>query len=74
MHVVWQWRHLEMLKRTGRGHDPGGVVETRNGELAVECPACPIPGVNLPDGWEDADPAIRSVQPLIFLLPMADDS
>lgn len=23
-----------------------------DGELVVKCPACPRPGVNLPDGWE----------------------
>ena len=57
-----------MLKRTGKGHDLGGAVETRNGELAIECPACPIPGVNLPDGWEHADPDIQYVHPLNFLL------
>ncbi|TDL13202.1 hypothetical protein BD410DRAFT_707921, partial [Rickenella mellea] len=25
------------------------------GECAVECPACPHPGRNLPEGWENAD-------------------
>ena len=42
------------LKRGGRGHDPAGVDATSNGELTVECPACPHPGRNLPDGWENA--------------------
>ena len=42
------------LKRAGRGHDPGGIDATSNGELTVECPACPHPGHNLPDGWEKA--------------------
>ncbi|KAI0042927.1 hypothetical protein FA95DRAFT_1575419 [Auriscalpium vulgare] len=54
--VVRQWRFLKMLKRGGRGHDPAGVDATSPGALAVECPACPRPGVNLPDGWESAGP------------------
>ena len=49
-----QWRHLKLLKWGGRGHDPAGVAATRAGELAVLCPSCPRPGVNLPDDWEDA--------------------
>ncbi len=52
MHVVAQWRHLKLLKRAGRGHDPTGVEGTRPGELAVPCPACPRPDVNLPDNWD----------------------
>jgi hypothetical protein len=51
-----QYRHLLMLKRAGRGHDPSGVWGTAPGELAVQCPVCPNPAVNLPEGWEDAPP------------------
>ncbi|KAI0047219.1 hypothetical protein FA95DRAFT_1465725, partial [Auriscalpium vulgare] len=54
--VVRQWRFLKMLKRGGRGHDPAGVDATQPGALAIECPACPRPGVNLPDDWESAPP------------------
>ena len=42
-----------MLKRAGRALDSGGVEGTLPGELAVECPTCPQPGVNLPEGWKD---------------------
>lgn len=56
-----------MLKRAGRGHDPSGVLGTKPGELAVVCRACPIPGINLPDGWEDAPPEIQYVH-LCYLL------
>jgi hypothetical protein len=42
------------LKRAGRGQDPLGVEGTAQGELAVECPACPHPGRNLPDNWREA--------------------
>lgn len=42
-----------MLKRGGRGHDPRGAEGTKSGELVVECPACPRPGINLPEGWQN---------------------
>jgi hypothetical protein len=48
------WRNLMALKRGGRGHDPAGIDATSNGELMVECPACPHPKKNLPEGWEKA--------------------
>ena len=54
--VMRQWRNLYMLKRSGRGHDPDGIGATKEGECAVECPACPHPGRNLPDGWEKESP------------------
>lgn len=47
-----------MLKRAGRGQDPAGASATGQGELAVECPACPHPGRNLPEGWESAGPQL----------------
>ena len=49
-----QWRHLKLLKWGGRGHNYAGVAATHAGELAVLCPSCLRPGVNLPDDWEDA--------------------
>jgi hypothetical protein len=57
--MVREWRHIKMLKRAGRGHDPTGVGGTTAGELAVPCRACPIPGVNLPEGWEDAPDVLK---------------
>ncbi|KAG1725918.1 hypothetical protein EDB19DRAFT_1897703 [Suillus lakei] len=57
MCMVREWRHLVMLKRSGRGHDPGGVAGTSEGQCAVLCPACPQPGKNLPDNWQDAPKA-----------------
>lgn len=50
-----------MCKRGGRGHEEGGVTATGQGELAVECPACPQPGKNLPEGWENIIPALAYV-------------
>lgn len=59
MRVVAQWRHLKMLKRGGRGHDPAGVNGTAAGELAVLCPACPHPDINLPPNWENASDDLK---------------
>jgi hypothetical protein len=53
--MVHEWRHLRLLKRTGRGHDPSGVQGTKPGECVVLCLACPLPGINLPDGWDCDD-------------------
>ncbi|KAI0054817.1 hypothetical protein BV25DRAFT_1816493, partial [Artomyces pyxidatus] len=46
-------RHLRAAKRAGRAHDPSGIEGTQQGELVVECPLCPHPGRNMPEGWED---------------------
>ncbi len=56
-----------MMKRAGRAHDPLGVDGTKCGELAVVCPACPHPGINLPDDWKDAPDGEKYV--LILICP-----
>ena len=33
--------------------------ETKEGECAVVCPACPYPSCNLPESWEDAPKPIQ---------------
>lgn len=43
-----------MAKRAVRGHDSRGIEGTLPGELAVECPACPQPGRNLPSDYKNA--------------------
>ncbi|KAG2058310.1 hypothetical protein BDR06DRAFT_980537 [Suillus hirtellus] len=48
-----------MCMCAGRGHDPGGINATTAGELAVQCPVCPHPGKNLPQGWEDQLLSVR---------------
>ena len=57
MRIVRQWRSLKQLKRGGRGHEDTGIDGTKPGELALLCPACPHPGINLPPDWELAPPA-----------------
>jgi hypothetical protein len=53
------WRNLQMLKRAGRAHETNGIEETKPGGCALECPACPHPGKNLPPDWKDVEPDKR---------------
>ncbi|KAJ7096966.1 hypothetical protein C8R44DRAFT_586248, partial [Mycena epipterygia] len=66
LRMTRQWRHLQMLKRAGRGHDPAGVANTAPGACALLCPACPQPGKNLPPDWKDA-PEERQFLYALFL-------
>ncbi|KAJ7642651.1 hypothetical protein DFH06DRAFT_999477, partial [Mycena polygramma] len=59
LRMVREYRHLLMLKRGGRGHAQSGVNGTMAGELAIRCPACPRPGINLPNDWEQAPPELK---------------
>ncbi|KAK7016258.1 CxC2 domain-containing protein [Favolaschia claudopus] len=56
LRITREYRHLLLLKRGGRGHALSGVNGTQPGELAIQCPACPRPDVNLPADWESAPP------------------
>ncbi|KAF7343820.1 CxC2 domain-containing protein [Mycena sanguinolenta] len=67
LRVVRQWRNLRSLKRGGMGNNPDRrTSETKNGELAVECIACPKVGVNLPEKWEET-PASKRFLYAVFL-------
>jgi hypothetical protein len=59
MRMIRQFRHSKMMKRAGRGNVQNGVNLTKRGDLTITCPACPIPGINLPEGWDKVDPALR---------------
>ena len=59
--MIREWRHLKMLKRAGRAQDPTGAVGTACGELVVECPACPKPGVNIPEDFDAVEPDRRYI-------------
>ncbi|KAJ7865989.1 hypothetical protein B0H13DRAFT_1636845, partial [Mycena leptocephala] len=65
-----EYRHLLMLKRGGRAtaYDSSGAEGTKPGELAIQCPACPRPGVNLPEGWEDTPPEKQHIYTLFLAL------
>ncbi|KAJ7816714.1 hypothetical protein B0H14DRAFT_2374442, partial [Mycena olivaceomarginata] len=70
-HIVRQYRTTLMMKRAGRGHHPSGVKGTAQGELALQCRACPQAGRNLPDGWDkinwDAMPEDLRYKYFLFL-------
>ncbi|KAF7303364.1 CxC2 domain-containing protein [Mycena indigotica] len=55
LHMTREWRYLQMLKRAGRGHEPNGTQNIPAGACALLCPACPQPGMNLPndDSWRN---------------------
>ncbi|KAJ6464570.1 hypothetical protein C8R45DRAFT_840433 [Mycena sanguinolenta] len=68
LRITRQWRHIRMLKRAGRGHDPLGIANTKPGECALLCPACPHPGKNLPAHWKDAEESKRFLYALFLAL------
>ena len=49
MSCARQWRNLNQHKRAGTLFD--GLASYKSGRLATFCPACPQPGVNLPEDW-----------------------
>jgi hypothetical protein len=54
-----QWRHLKLLKWAGRAHDSTGPEGTSPGELALRCPSCPYPEINIPLGWQSVSSDLR---------------
>lgn len=51
MRVSRTWRDLKIRKWFGYGHDTESPPH--NGDLALFCPACPQPGVNIPVDWTE---------------------
>jgi hypothetical protein len=47
------WRDISARIRAGYGHHPKKLVTP--GALAIFCPTCPQPGVNLPEDWREDD-------------------
>ncbi|KDR65106.1 hypothetical protein GALMADRAFT_82273, partial [Galerina marginata CBS 339.88] len=66
--MIMQWRHLKMLKWAGRGNDSTGVSGTKLGELAIRCPSCPYPDINLPAGWADAPDEMKFLYMLFICM------
>ncbi|KAL1741828.1 hypothetical protein HDZ31DRAFT_66538 [Schizophyllum fasciatum] len=66
---IREWRYLVLLKWGGRGNDAKRAPsDVRPGELAVRCPACPIPGENLPPDWQNAPEERKYLYFLIIAL------
>ncbi|KAJ7676102.1 hypothetical protein B0H14DRAFT_3537005 [Mycena olivaceomarginata] len=70
LRMTRQWQHLLLLKRAGRGHDPceDRINATKAGEIALLCPACPHPGINLPPEWYTAPPHLRFLYALFLAI------
>ncbi|KAF5340049.1 hypothetical protein D9611_012394 [Ephemerocybe angulata] len=69
LRMVHEWRHLKLLKRNMRGHDPvRNAAQTKLGECAVLCPACPYPEINMPKDWEDEHESLRYIHSLNLAL------
>jgi CxC2 like cysteine cluster associated with KDZ transposases len=51
MSRIWRW--MKRLKWAGLANNDMPVNEVKEGELGIFCPACPQPGVNIPDQWMD---------------------
>lgn len=47
------WRWMKKLKWAGFAYRDVPTTEATGGELANFCPACPQPGINLPDDWAE---------------------
>jgi hypothetical protein len=47
-----QWRDLKSWMQSGLGHRLEGDSPP-DGSMAVFCPACPQPGINLPEDWKE---------------------
>ena len=58
------WCHIRMTKHGGWLYDPTGIEGTSPGELAVLCPVCPIPFINLPPNWHSVGKDLKYVNPL----------
>jgi hypothetical protein len=51
MSRIWRW--MKRLKWAGFCNNDKPANEVLPGQLAVFCPACPQPGINIPDNWKD---------------------
>ncbi|KAI6168037.1 hypothetical protein EDD17DRAFT_1773109 [Pisolithus thermaeus] len=68
LRIIRQWHHLKLLKRTGCGHDPLGISNTKQGDCALLCPACPHPGKNLLQDWRSIKPEKQFLYSLFVAL------
>ncbi|KAJ7074866.1 hypothetical protein B0H15DRAFT_925610 [Mycena belliarum] len=66
MRCAREWRNIQLFKRAGRAHDPGGIEGTEDGGLSLFCHACPQPQINLPENWRD-EPASTAFKYFLHL-------
>jgi len=48
---IWRW--MKRLKWAGYPGSTKKVKDVGAGELAIFCPACPQPGINIPENWRE---------------------
>ncbi|PBK64790.1 hypothetical protein ARMSODRAFT_1022781 [Armillaria solidipes] len=53
LRMIREYRHIQMMKRFGRGHFDEGIKSTGQGELVLPCLGCPQPGINMEIEWVD---------------------
>ncbi|KAI0069321.1 hypothetical protein K474DRAFT_1577288, partial [Panus rudis PR-1116 ss-1] len=58
-----QWQNIRNMQRAGLAHDKDRTIG--QGGLALFCPTCPQPGVNLPSGYQD-DPESWKYRPVMI--------
>ncbi|KAN0135970.1 hypothetical protein V8E53_006131 [Lactarius tabidus] len=51
LRALQQWRDLKNRMKSGLGHEAEENIP-KDGCMAIFCPACPQPGVNLPTNWK----------------------
>lgn len=51
MSRIWRW--MKRLKWAGFCNNNTPAIDVSPGQLAVFCPACPQPGINIPDNWKE---------------------
>ncbi|KAF9471339.1 hypothetical protein BDN70DRAFT_909381 [Pholiota conissans] len=66
--MILQWRHLQMLKWAGVAHQDGGISSIQPGQLAVRCPSCPHPGINLVSGWNHVPDELKFLFTMIICM------
>ena len=59
---------MKQIKRGGGGHVATGLVSVPDGAFALECPACPHPGRNLPQDWDQTPEDTKYVRSLTSCL------
>jgi hypothetical protein len=66
MRVSREWRDLLQRKRFGYGHELDSTPPA--GGLALFCPACPQPEINIPQDWKNDSPVLVSFYSHILML------
>ncbi|KAI9434164.1 hypothetical protein H4582DRAFT_1818929 [Lactarius indigo] len=60
-----QWRDLKARMESGLGHQSEGE-SCPDGAMAIFCPACPQPGINLPKDWKTLYPPDQLIRTFIM--------